>query len=320
MMREAGGERLILSLDRLEDDRARIHEELEVNLNDTHPKTIEMHGTVVRDVEGDSPRALIVLNDVTERELLEEQVNRTERLAALGELATSLAHEIKNPLTSIQGFVQLLPQRVHDEEFVKKTSEVIERESSRLNTLVENLVSFGKPQLGSRSEIQLLEILDDVEMLVKQRLENEEIKYRRDTDNELKVYGDPQKLKQVLLNLIMNALDAMSPGDTLTVSAQSTRRNFTQINVIDTGKGMNEEEIDRIYNPFYTTKEEGTGLGLAISHRIIQEHGGSIVINSEPGEGTTVKISLPPESLQDEMEKDTSTQQSLSSEWGTVEL
>jgi two-component system, sporulation sensor kinase E len=282
------------------DDRRR--REFQLETGGAHPRTVEAFGSSVEEVEDETDRFIVVLNDVTEQRLLSEQVNRTERLAALGELAAGLAHEIKNPLTSIQGFVQLLPERGDDPEFLEKTSDVIGRESRRLNALVDNLVSFAKPQVGSRSSFRLNRVLDDVEMLVQKQLEKNDIDYSIDVPDSMTVFGDEQKLKQVIMNLTLNAVDAMSEGGTLTLSARTDDNEFTRITVEDTGEGMQEDQLEQVFNPFYTTKEEGTGLGLAISHRIVEEHGGTIDFDSEPGSGTRVDVSMPPEKLQKELD------------------
>lgn len=277
------------------------HDEFQLGRDGSHPRTIETFSSVVENIEDRSDRLIAVLNDVTEQRMLSEQVNRAERLAALGELAAGLAHEIKNPLTSIQGFVQLLPERGDDPEFIEKTSDVIGRESRRLNALVDNLVSFAKPQVGSRTDFPLNSVIDDVEMLVQKQLEKKGVNYSLDVPEELTVFGDDQKLKQVMINLALNAVDAMEEGGELTISAGEDDNGFVVITVKDTGVGIPDEQIDQVFNPFFTTKEEGTGLGLAISHRIVEEHGGTIEFDSEAGEGTRVDLTLPPKEIQEEM-------------------
>ncbi len=265
---------------------------VELRANNAHPRFLSVSSTAIEDVSGEETGVLFVLTDITEQHLLNKQVNRQERLAALGELASSLAHEIKNPLTSIIGFAQLIPQRSEDREFIEKMGRIVGRESERLNSLVENLLSFGRPQVGSRMEVKLFNLIDDITVLTRKKLEKQDIELEIDLDENLTVYGDPVKLKQIFLNLVLNAIDAMEDGGQLRISGEMID-GLSRVSVRDTGAGMEEEEVNRIFNPFFTTKDEGTGLGLAITHRIIEEHEGEIQVNSVPGEGTEMLVKLP---------------------------
>ncbi|MFB6357120.1 MAG: nitrogen regulation protein NR(II), partial [bacterium] len=269
------------------------YSEFEIDIEEENPVVVEAIASVVESVEGEETRILVVLTDVTEQRMLNRRMNRTERLAALGELASSLAHEIKNPLTSIQGFVQLIPERDDDPEFLEKTSNIIRRETQRLNELVENLLSFGKPQVSTRSNVDLSRLIEDTHMLFEKRLEEQEIEFQRDVNDGITVYGDEAKLKQVILNICINALDAMPDGGTLEIEANDLGNERVELIFEDTGHGIPDDQLSRVFNPFYTSKDEGTGLGLAISHRIIEEHDGSLSISSETGKGTTVEIEIP---------------------------
>lgn len=257
------------------------------------PRVVQVLQSSLRDNEKILTGKLIVLSDMTEQVRLNEQVNRTERLAALGELASSLAHEIKNPLTSIQGFVQMLPERTGDREYIEKTARILDKECRRLDGLIENLHSFAKPQLGHQKQFELRTVIDEILTLLRKEIEKNDIELEVDCTEELELYGDPSKIKQVIMNLSLNAIEAMESSGQLTIGCEQHGKNYGAFSVADTGEGMSDNEIEKIFNPFYTTKDDGTGLGMAITHRIVEEHGGYINIDSSPGRGTTVTVVIP---------------------------
>lgn len=247
----------------------------------------------IRDSENLLSGIVIVLSDITEQERLNEQVSRTERLAALGELASSLAHEIKNPLTSIQGFIQMMPERSEDQEFIEKTADILGRECNRLDELIKNLQSYARPQVGQRQEFNIKDVIDETLTLLRKEAEKEDVDINLRVNGDLKVYGDPSKLKQVVMNLSLNAIEAISEGGEYDVIGEEANHNYIRLRFEDNGIGMDEETLGKIFNPFFTTKDEGTGLGMAITHRIVEDHGGMININSTPKEGTEVEVLLP---------------------------
>jgi signal transduction histidine kinase len=259
------------------------------------PRIIKAFRNTIRDSEDLLGGILIVVSEITEQVQLNQQVNRAERLAALGELASSLAHEIKNPLTSIQGFVQMLPERKDDREYVEKTANILRKECRRLDELIDNLHSYAKPQVGQRQKFSLADLIDETVTLIRKQAEKSDVELVLDVPDELEVFGDSSKIKQVVMNLSLNSIEAISDRGTLTIQGERTRRNETRLTIRDTGVGMNEDQLEKIFNPFYTTKEEGTGLGMAITHRIVEDHGGIMNIDSSPGEGTTVEVLLPTE-------------------------
>ncbi len=267
-------------------------ERIELESDDFYPTVVSTSSTPLKNVEGELSGVLLVLTDVTEQQMLNRQINRQERLAALGELASSLAHEIKNPLTSIIGFTQLIPQRCEDVDFLKKMAKIVGQESSRLNSLVDNLLSFGKPQVGNRSVVEIEGIINDIHVLLNKRIDKQEVDFHNNVPEELTVYGDPLKLKQIFLNLALNALDVLKDGGQLEISGKN-KGDSVIIEVADTGSGIESEALSRIFNPFFTTRKEGTGLGLAITHRIVEEHDGEIRVDSTPGEGTKMQVFLP---------------------------
>ncbi|MFB6345001.1 MAG: ATP-binding protein [bacterium] len=282
----------IFDLDRDPDQIAPKKYEL-IEEDEELPRIVQAMQSSLRDSEEILTGKLIVLSDITQQTRLNEQVNRTERLAALGELASSLAHEIKNPLTSIHGFVQMLPERSDDEEYIEKTARILDKECQRLDGLIDNLHSFAKPQLGHRKTFSLREVIDQTLTLIRKEIEKEDVDLALTCSEDLTLYGDPSKIKQIIMNLSLNAVEAMPSGGELTIGCQPHGSDYGEIYVRDTGEGMTAEEQDKIFNPFYTTKEDGTGLGMAITHRIVEEHGGYINIDSTPGEGTNVSVLIP---------------------------
>jgi PAS domain S-box-containing protein len=257
----------------------------------------------LREESGRTIGAVITVFDMTEKRQMEEQVRRAESLAALGELSAGLAHEIKNPLTAIKGFAQLLPSRLGDGEFLKKFAEVITVQVSRLDDITERLLTFARPDLGEFSMIGVRELVQDALTLVRYQLEEAGLEFRLEVPagEDIRVSGNPNRLSQVLLNIIINAVHAMQAGGRLVlrigVAEQSLsgtpRRSVVRIDCIDTGAGIPREELRKVFNPFFTTKQSGTGLGLSISYRIVEEHGGTIELRSRPGKGTRVRIVLP---------------------------
>lgn len=246
--------------------------------------------------------AAVTITELTEQRALEAKIQRTEHLAALGELSAGLAHEIKNPLTAMKGFAQLLPKRLNDPAFMEKFSRAILNELMRLDDLTERLLAFAKPNVGGLQSINITEVVQDTLMLVKFQLEKNSIVWHLEAPDILpRVMGDTTRLTQVFLNIILNAIHAMPDGGELRIvfrllahwkgSGQSS--SALQIDFSDTGCGISGENLTKLFNPFYTTKESGTGLGLSISYRIIEEHKGGIEVFSNKSEGSTFRIILP---------------------------
>ncbi len=255
-----------------------------------------------------------------EKELLQEEVNRSERLKAVATFASGMAHEIKNPLTSIKTFAEYLPKKKNDAEFLNKFSKIVSGEVNRIDSLVHQLLDFAKPAPLKLQSIDIHSLLDETLGL----LSNDFLKHRikviknyntdehglKSTDghglnisgnssqisgNSCLIKADSNQLRQAFLNLFLNAIDAMPDGGTLTVSTnlRSSDSKSAIICVKDTGCGIPEEDLPHIFEPFYSKKEEGTGLGLSIVYNIIKEHNGSIKAKSKLGEGTKFIIELP---------------------------
>ena len=258
-----------------------------------------------------------------ENELMRQELERSERLKAVATFASGMAHEIKNPLTSIKTFTEYLPKKKNDSEFLNKFSKIVSGEVNRIDSLVHQLLDFAKPAPLNLQAVDIHKLLDNILGF----LNNDFIKYRikvikdyntdehglKSTDdhglnisgnssqisgNSCLIKADSNQLRQAFLNLFLNAIDAMPSGGTLTVSTRiknrgSSIRQQLLICVQDTGYGIPKEDLPHIFEPFYSKKEEGTGLGLSIVYNIIKEHNGSIKAKSRLKEGTEFIIKLP---------------------------
>ena len=229
---------------------------------------------------------------------------RTDRLAILGELAAGAAHEIRNPLTSIRSAIQYLSKDFANDPRKSDMINEIINEVERINKILQGLLSFSRPSKLNMSEINLESLINQVLMLINSSIKknNIDVKYEYFTKNTT-IQGDIEQLKQVFLNIFLNAIDAMSENleeqlRALIISIEKgvdidPGRRFLVISIEDSGKGIDSKDIENIFNPFFTTKEEGTGLGLAISYGIINSHEGEIEVTSETGKGSCVRIKLP---------------------------
>ena len=236
-------------------------------------------------------------------------VRRTDRLRSLETMAGGLAHEIRNPLTSIKAFVDLAPERKDDEQFLARFSKVVKEDVFRIERLTREILDYAKPMEPYLREEDLNEIVESCLYTLRVRPSHELIVIETDLVEGLpKIFADRQQMKQVILNFLFNAVEAMLPdGGTLTVRTRDLtshgKPNWVQVEIQDTGSGIVPEDIEHIFDPFFTTKHlsqehEGTGLGLAIAHQIIQEHQGQIEVQSVKGRGTTFFVNLPRSELQ----------------------
>jgi signal transduction histidine kinase len=224
-------------------------------------------------------------------------IHRADRLSALGTLAAGIAHEVRNPLVSIQTFFQLAPERLHDEEFFTTFLGMAAGEVKRISDLITELLSFARSPTRSLGPVNLNEVAERVATLLEPEARSHKLTLSRSLSPNLPlVHADGDQMKQVLINLILNAIQATEPGGevfVITRLAELPTGVFGQLEIRDTGVGIRPDRLDDIFNPFFTTKDKGTGLGLAIAHQIIAEHGGSIVVESEEGQGTRFLVSLP---------------------------
>ncbi len=245
--------------------------------------------------DGDATTGVVVIvEDITEFKRLLEQMIQSEKLAEVGRLSAGIAHEVNNPLAVISYAAQLL-LREDFPPFQKEILERIESEADRLKALTGSLLTFSRAKETLRRETDLNEVLRDVLRLVRYELTRHNIELREDYADLPLIQADPNKLKQVFINLIMNASHVMEGGGTLSVRTTLVAGEEVEATIGDTGPGIGEEIRSHIFDPFFTTKKEGegTGLGLYICRNIVNEHEGRLVLESEPGRGSVFRVLLP---------------------------
>jgi two-component system, NtrC family, sensor histidine kinase HydH len=223
----------------------------------------------------------------------EEQLRRADRLSALGELSAGMAHEIRNPLGSIRGAAEILQDDYGPETPKHEFIEILLKETDRLNLILQEFLSFARPKPPDLKQEDVNEVIESVLTLTAQPARAARVTVQKHLDRTIgKRDLDAGLLKQALLNLVLNAIQAMPTGGTLTVASARNDNGFKMI-VSDTGTGISPEDRKKLFSPFFTTKQDGTGLGLAITFRIIQNHRGTIDVDSAPGKGTAFTVSIP---------------------------
>jgi PAS domain S-box-containing protein len=265
-------------------------------------------GAPLREVRDQAAGAVLVLVDITEHLALEQQVQRSEKLAAVGQLAAGVAHEIGTPLNVISGSAEYLLMGNAESGAPAPELRTIISEVDRIAGLVKQLLAFARHEPPRQEAVDLGPTIAEILVLLRRQLEKQGIEVVVEPDPALPaVAGDPHQLQQVLLNLVMNAWQAMPTGGRLDLVARhlaalptqeagaEASRGWVEVAVRDTGCGITADHLGRIFDPFFTTKEvgQGTGLGLAIAQRIVENHGGRITVASEPGVGTLMTVRLP---------------------------
>jgi len=235
-----------------------------------------------------------LLVDLSELRNLQTRIKETEWLAYLGELSAAIAHEIRNPLNSINLFLGLLRRRVEQQPGPLESVDKIQQEIESLNTIITDFLYFARPSEPQKVTIPVHVLFDNVLFLANQEIEQKKINRKvMIKPKTLTCIGDANQLKQALLNIVLNAVHAMDENGKLLLSAQDLSSDKIQLSVTDNGCGIDPENIAKIFKPFFSTRNQGTGLGLSIVNNIIGAHNGTIVVNSEPGAGTRVIIELP---------------------------
>lgn len=233
--------------------------------------------------------------------ILQQESARQERLAALGEMAAVLAHEIRNPLGAIKGLAQFLGEKRAADPPQLEMTRTIADEATRLERLVNDLLTYARPRPPNLQPTELPGVLDEVLRLMGPATNTAGVVCRLDVaGNALPISADPEQLKQLFGNLVLNAIQAMPTGGRLTltqrsVDGKSRKRRAVEVTVEDTGAGISEADLSRVFEPFYTTRSKGTGLGLAICTQITAAHGGTIRVARTGPEGTTILVTLPVE-------------------------
>ncbi len=244
---------------------------------------------------GDHKYVLAFDRDITERKRSEEALQRTEQIKVCGEMAVGMAHEIKNPLAGIKVSIEVLLEELNLADGDRDVLVKVISEIKRLELLIKSLLNFAKPPKPQFSLVDVQGILDTVTSFSLKTPSFSPVMVLKDYDEHLpRIMADPMQLQQVFMNLILNAVEAMPGGGTLTLKTSLEKASHAlQIMISDTGKGIEDEEKGKIFQPFFTTKSKGTGLGLAITKRLIEQHGGSIIAEKNNPTGTTFRISFP---------------------------
>jgi hypothetical protein len=250
----------------------------------------------LRTPEGATAGSIIVIEDITSRVALEEQLQISEKMASIGLLAAGVAHEVNTPLTGISSFTQMLLEQADPDDPKTKVLEKIERQTFRAAKIVNGLLNLARPARVETGPVDLNVVVNDVLALLDHQFKSGRIQVRKELVTGVPpiVDGIEYKLQQVLLNLFLNARDAMPKGGWLSIGTR-LENGSAIVEVSDTGSGIPAEHLSRIYDPFFTTKAlgKGTGLGLSITYGIVQEHGGSIACESAAGQGTRFALTLP---------------------------
>lgn len=251
----------------------------------------------LRDRSGGSLGRLVVFDDKTTIYRMEEDVKRIERLAAIGEMAAGIAHEIRNPLASMSGSLQMLEEDLSEDESRKRLMNIIRREMDRLNHIVNDFLLFARPKTGDPAPIDLsMIVMNILSFFENQVYLNDRIAMEKNIEPGVWGMFDSNQFEQVMWNLLRNAVEAMPNGGLLTINLERAGSDLSDAAVIevrDTGVGIAEEDLPKIFDPFFTTKDEGSGLGLSIVYRIVEGGGGRIEVFPNPGVGTTFRLYLP---------------------------
>ena len=258
--------------------------------------------SVINEIKDLDSRVTSLIEDVdqtkTELERSQEQMLHSEKWAVVGKLAAGVAHSIRNPLTSVKMRLFSLERSLRLNETQREDFDVISTEIKNVDLIVQNFLEFSRPPKLKMQRVSPSDVVDTALRLMKYRLESYNVDVRVARAEPLpEIWADPDQLKEVLVNLIVNACEAMTEGGSIEIVEEKRRSNSSGesvlIRVSDNGHGVSEEDLDKLFQPFFSTKDEGTGLGLSIAARIVEEHGGSLKLCSQEGQGTTFTIVLP---------------------------
>ena len=270
------------------------HGEVRFDPPTKYRKTLRVRAAALTVPERGDQGYVFVFDDLTEMRRLEREIRMQDRLAAVGRLAAAIAHEIRNPLTSIAGSVSMLSGVPEMNEEHRRLLDIVTRESQRLNAIITDFLAYSRTKKYQFDKVDLIPLVEDTLTLMDHRMTAEKtgiVINRRFAVDEARVLADGDKLKQVFWNLCENAVRAMKDGGTLTAAVESLGDDW-QVSFHDTGTGMTPQQIEKIFEPFQSNFEGGTGLGLAIVYQIVQAHEGKVWARSKPGQGTTFVLRL----------------------------
>ncbi|MFC1820014.1 ATP-binding protein [Thermodesulfobacteriota bacterium] len=271
-----------------------LEHEMECAFSDQTSVPLSLSATSIINEEGNLVGNVLLMRDLAEVRRLQEEIRRKEKLAALGSLAAGVAHEIRNPLSSIKGLASYFGSKFAEGSDDRQTAGVMVREVDRLDRVISELLYFARPSELNLKLTDINDVLEHTVRLAQQDAKTKNIEIEWSENRNLpRVLLDPDRFSQCLLNLYLNAIQAMDEGGVLSVKSLLSFNEDIKIEIADTGKGMNPDEIKKIFDPYFTTKSSGTGLGLAIVHKIIEAHQGRIDVKSTPGKGTVFSVFIP---------------------------
>jgi two-component system sensor histidine kinase PilS (NtrC family) len=247
---------------------------------------------------GDRIGDIVIFQNLTATKDMEKEVEKSKNLALIGEMAAGLAHEIRNPLTALSGSIQLLKRNLDLDKTDTRLMEIVLRGREQLENLISNFLLLARPMVADREDIDTNDIVKDVVETLRYGQDwHESIKVEMDFCDRADMYGNRTEVKQMLWNLVLNAVQAMPEGGELNIATSvipsDNGEEYLEVSIIDTGCGIEKDQESKVFTPFYTTKERGTGLGLAIANRIVESHMGKLKLESEEGTGTICKILFP---------------------------
>ena len=240
---------------------------------------------------GGTEGGILLLHDYTKEKKYQNLINHNDKMQALGKLSAGIAHELRNPLTSIKGFIDLIPSKFENKNFRKSLIKICGDEISRLNSLVSVLLDYSNPKASEPSIVNLEDMINDILLLFSVKLKKSKVRVINNS-SDLKLWVDKYQLKQVLINVILNSIDSFEKEGTINIESFKVKDKVI-IEISDDGCGIPEEIIDKIFNPFFSNKKKGYGIGLSICHQLIKENKGDISVESIKGGGTTMTITVP---------------------------
>ena len=275
-------------------ERPIIEKEFDCAIGEGRLVPLEVIAAVLRDDEGSLIGRIALFRDLSELQHLRKEVERSQRLAAVGSLAAGVAHEIRNPLSSLKGFATYFRQRYGEVPDDVKVADIMIQEVDRLNRVITELLEFSRPMELKRKATDLVELVRHTLGTLEGQAREKGVTVKTALSSGFpEAFIDADRMTQVFLNLFLNALAATDRGGVLSVGVALQDGRSLRVTVTDTGTGIRKEDLGRIFDPYFTTKSSGTGLGLAIVHQIVEAHGGEIRLDSEPGKGTTFTILFP---------------------------
>lgn len=272
-----------------------VEEEVECQTASSTGVPLKVSGAVLHGEDEGFLGYVFIFRDLVEVRRLQQEVERTKRLASLGSLAAGVAHEIRNPLSSVKGFATYFREKLKDSPQDRDTATTMIQEVERLDRVIGQLLEFARPSTLKIKPVRVTDLIRHSLKLIEGDARTKGVEVKADLPANLpQALMDADRMNQVLLNLYLNAIQAMDGGGVLQVTvSRDDSRKLTTITVSDNGRGIEAADQERIFDPYFTTKSDGTGLGLAIVHKILDAHGGSIKVRSQKGAGTTVTMTLP---------------------------